>query len=421
MSYVNKLMQMKQLVGKKERAEEKKPSYVKPAAPAYAKAWELSGLRQISNEYGVLFERKVIYPYETKHGKYRLNEFFDVLNLWNQASFDHPYKIHLGEKLLFFDTETTGLKGTGTQIFLLGLLRDTGEHFELTQYVLADPSNEVALLYESKFWDSSFTVVSYNGKSFDWPQLEMRWTLNREFLPPLKEVRQIDLLHSTKRIWRDDMESMKLTKLEREKLGVERKNDIPGHLAPIIYYDAVKSGNAESLMKVLIHNEWDLLSLITLYIHLSKMLLDGQIDSSISTTNIGKWYGDLKNIAKGKETLQKVAELYGEEAGANAQYYLGKYYKKEGQFELAIQSFRLAVNHIDWRKAEDTYKELAIIYEQKLKNFEMAYEMTELGMHQLKDKISRSSCLKRWDEWEIRKQRLENKIISRASAKSDKI
>ena len=54
--------------------------------------------------------------------------------------------------MLFFDTETTGLKGVGTHIFLLGFLEIDEEEFVLTQYVLADPANEAALLFESKLW-----------------------------------------------------------------------------------------------------------------------------------------------------------------------------------------------------------------------------------------------------------------------------
>ena len=41
---------------------------------------------------------------------------------------------------MFFDTETTGLKGVGTHIFLIGFLEADQDGFVLTQYVLADPA-----------------------------------------------------------------------------------------------------------------------------------------------------------------------------------------------------------------------------------------------------------------------------------------
>ena len=69
------------------------------------------------------------------------------------------------------------------------------------------------------------------------------------------------------------MDTFKLTAVEEEQLGFFREGDIPGHMAPIIYQDAVKNGRAELLMKVLLHNEWDILSLVTLYIRSTDLLL----------------------------------------------------------------------------------------------------------------------------------------------------
>ena len=158
-------------------------------------------------------------------------------------------------------------------IFLIGFLKVNDDPVELTQYVLADTANEAAFLMQTNLWKRPMTLISYNGKSFDWPQIETRWTLNRHALPKLSEHRHIDLLVGTRRMWKHEMERFKLTKVEEEKLGFYRKGDIPGHLAPIIYMDAVKSGNPEYLMKVLKHNEWDILSLLTLFIQSTNLLL----------------------------------------------------------------------------------------------------------------------------------------------------
>ncbi len=412
---------MKKMLGKKQDITQEKPAFVKPDAPAYLKKWEKEGLTIIENDLGVLFQRKVQYPYDYKHGSYTLGDLFAAIDLWEEAQIEHPFKISADDTLIFFDTETTGLKGTGTHIFLLGLLKDTGKEFELTQYVLADPSNEAALLFESKFWQHSHTVISYNGKSFDWPQLEMRWTLNREHLPPLKAPRQIDLLHSSKRIWRDDLEGMKLTKVETEKLGFSRVGDIPGHLAPIIYFDAVKSGNAHSLMKVLKHNEWDLLSLITLYIHSTKLLIEKNHETSISSTNIGKWYGDLKYRSISKETLQNVTETFNQKEVAIAHFYLAQHYKKDDEIELALQSFAIAAEFAHARMQEDAYLQQAILFEHKVKDLEKALHVTERGIERALTQLDKRSTAfqNRMNKWEIRKKRLKKKIISQGSANYD--
>ena len=308
MSYENKLLQMKKMLGKKTEQKQEKPKFIKPDRPAYTERWQQAGLELVENEFGVLFKREVQYPFSFQHGHYQLGELFAALKRWKLQAEDHPFAILEDETIVFFDTETTGLKGAGTHIFLLGFLEANEEGFTLTQYVLADPSNEAALLFESKMWQRHVTIVSYNGKSFDWPQLQVRWTLNQQQIPKLKQQRQIDLLHSSKRLWKDDLSRMKLTQVEQEKLGFYRQGDIPGHLAPIIYFDAVKSGNAATLMKVLLHNEWDLLSLITLYIHSTNLLFDaiGTEESATTYTNIGKWYGDLKERKTSAEILTAV-------------------------------------------------------------------------------------------------------------------
>lgn len=405
---------MKKLLGKNKSTapKEDKPAFEKPAAPTYVEAWKNEGLELVENDFGVLFIKKERYPYTYKHGNYALGELFDAVNAWETLGIDHPFAATSDETLVFFDTETTGLKGTGTNIFLNGIIEDTGKDFLLTQYVLADPSNEAAFLFESKFWQRQMTVVTYNGKSFDWPQLEMRWTLNREFIPKLRAQRQIDLLHSSKRLWRDDLDGMKLTKVEVEKLGFERVDDMPGHLAPIIYFDAIKSGVATSLMKILKHNEWDLLSLITLYIHSTKLLIESMEESSTTLTNIGKWYGDLKYREISKDTLTQVTSQFEDDEVASAHYYLALQYKREHETNLALKSFEIASQNTSLRMREDSFLHMAILYEHTLKDYDAALTMTIAGMaiagsEQTSKKEAKA---KRIEKWEIRKKRLENKL-----------
>ena len=402
---------MKKLLSK-ATPEQQKPQFVKPSVPNYAQRWIAQGLMQLENEFGVLFKREVEYPYDYKHGHYELQQLFDVLEMWGQRG-DHPYKATYEDELVFFDTETTGLKGTGTHIFLLGFLTVEDDCFRLTQYVLADPSNEVAFLFESKLWRPGKSLVSYNGKSFDWPQVETRWTLNRTHLPPLKTQRQIDLLHSTKRLWKNDMKQLKLTKVEEEKLGFVRQGDIPGFLAPIIYLDAIKSGEASALMKVLHHNEWDLLSLITLYIHSSKLLFDQQLTESATTyTNIGKWHKDTKNLGASSEVLEHVIQNFEADESAVARYYLAYELKKQGQFIEARQAFCESIPYLPLRDQLKAYEQMAIIEEHKMKELQQAY-------------ISTNRCLEiaysfeLWTDAQrerqlhklmIRKQRIEKKL-----------
>ena len=413
MSYENKILQMKKMLGKRTESKQEKPVFQKPERPTYVESWQHAGLTLVENDFGVLFKRVITYPLHYKHGLYELRELFNAISLWEESGKDHPYAVTFDDTLVFFDTETTGLKGVGTHIFLLGFLETDEEQFTLTQYVLADPSNEAALLFESKLWQRNVTVVSYNGKSFDWPQLETRWTLNKEYIPKLRSQKQIDLLHSTKRLWKNDLEQMKLTTIEQEKLAFSRQGDIPGFLAPVIYLDAVKSGQPDALLKVLQHNEWDLLSLVTLYIHSTQLLFKEQIQDSATTyTNIGKWFNDLKLKDVGREVLTTVTENFDVHETGLAHYYLAFAQKRDAQFEQATQSFLKALPMIDVPYKIKAYEQLAIIAEHHLKDYEKAMTYTQSGVVLIKkhEKWSAAQKSKRTLLWDKRLNRLTIKI-----------
>lgn len=401
---------MKKMLGKKTEERAEQPKFVKPEVPFYTEEWQQAGLTLVNNDFGVLFQREVRYPFDYKHGHYRVGELQTAIDAWENANVEHPYALTSENRIIFWDTETTGLKGTGTHIFLLGFLQQEEDEFVLTQYVLADPANEAALLFESKLWQQSATLVSYNGKSFDWPQLETRWTLNRQTMPPLKMQKHIDLLHSAKRLWKNDLEKMKLVQVEEEKLGFKRQGDIPGHLAPIIYFDAVKSGRADTLMKVLQHNEWDLLSLITLYIHQTKLLFTSEQESAITYTNIGKWYGDLKQQVASEYVLTNVTENYRDNEAALAHFYLAFQHKRSARYHEAIQSFEAAIVSIPHRQKLQAYEQLSMLHEHQLKEYNQALFYAEKGLELVaKSQLTLEQKEKQIFKWQKRRERLQNK------------
>lgn len=372
MSFEKNLLQMKKLIKKKPATNQSLAPFVVPQKPFYSKAWEDEGLTIVENKFGVVFEKKIVYSPEYLHGDFKLNEIFEAITLWNSFEGEHPISTD-GKKIVFFDTETTGLKGTGTYIFLIGQLIWNDDHFEMTQHVLADPSHEAALLYECGLWKPGQTVITYNGKSFDWPQLQTRWTLNRDHLPKLADPIHIDLLHGSRRVWRNELDQFKLVHLEVEKLGFKRVGDIPGHLAPIIYLDAVKSGIPTTLLKVLHHNEWDILSLLTLFIHSTKLILKDQYNnSSVSSTNIGKWFSDLKDFDKGQSVFEQIIKEYSKTEAAQAFYFLGYEYKRRKQMSLAYEAFDQSLINLSDSFKIQALEELAKIAEHVKKDFNTA-------------------------------------------------
>src|ERR1700681_2267821 len=100
------------------------------------------------------------------------------------------------EKWLFLDTETTGLAGgTGTYAFLIGLGWWDAGGLQVEQLFMRDLDEEHSLLLElSERMAKRPVLVTFNGKSFDWPLLETRYRMTRSIHSFTPKV-HLDFLH----------------------------------------------------------------------------------------------------------------------------------------------------------------------------------------------------------------------------------
>ncbi|HEY2735243.1 MAG TPA: ribonuclease H-like domain-containing protein [Polyangiales bacterium] len=167
-------------------------------------------------------------------------------------------------RALFLDTETTGLAGgTGTVAFLVGLARFDEGAFTIEQLIVPELGRERPVLSRlAECIAGASCLVTYNGKSFDWPLLRTRYVLNRMTPPPL--AAHVDLLHAARAVWKERLASVRLTEVEREILRFEREHDIPGSEIPARYFAYLRDGAAERLSPVLEHNQNDLIALAAL-------------------------------------------------------------------------------------------------------------------------------------------------------------
>jgi hypothetical protein len=169
--------------------------------------------------------------------------------------------------LLFFDTETTGLSGgAGNLAFLLGAGYRDESGLVIEQYFLADfPGEDEFLSLIAPLFPPERTFISYNGSSFDAHLLISRFRLNRR---ELSLPRQYDLLHPTRRLWKNSVSavfgSCSLKNIEKAVLDVDRGRDIDGAEVPEYYFHFLRTGNPESLEPVFYHNHVDVLSLARL-------------------------------------------------------------------------------------------------------------------------------------------------------------
>jgi uncharacterized protein YprB with RNaseH-like and TPR domain len=176
------------------------------------------------------------------------------------------------EQWLFLDTETTGLAGgTGTYAFMVGIAWWDAGGLQVEQFFMRDLDEEHSLLLElSERMKKRPVLVTFNGKSFDWPLLETRYRMTRA-VPAFSPRLHLDLLHPARQLWRLRLGSVRLKDLERHVLGRDgrsldwsRHDDIDSSLIPQMYFDYLRGGPAEPLVGIFRHNQMDLRGLAAL-------------------------------------------------------------------------------------------------------------------------------------------------------------
>jgi len=191
-------------------------------------------------------------------------------------------------EVLLLDLETCGF--AGSPIFLVGLLHEQDHCWQLSQLLARTYAEEKSLLHT--LWTVAAgkrVLVTFNGKSFDWPMVQDRSTLHhlgqdprdqagrardipsgavatppRERNDPRPALIHCDLLHHARRRWGKQLPDCRLQTLERHICRRRREEDIPGQEIPAAYHDFVRTGDAWLMRSVLHHNALDLITLLQL-------------------------------------------------------------------------------------------------------------------------------------------------------------
>ncbi|HZV89467.1 MAG TPA: ribonuclease H-like domain-containing protein [Candidatus Binatus sp.] len=187
-------------------------------------------------------------------------------------------------KWLFLDTETTGLAGgTGTYPFLVGIAWWDAGGLQVEQFFMRDFSEEHSLLQElaARLADRP-VLVTFNGKSFDWPLLENRFTMTRA-IPTPRLAAHLDLLHPARALWKLRLGSVRLVELERRvldapRLGWHREDDIASALIPQYYFDYLRGGPRDPIAGIVRHNQMDLRGLAALFGKINTLLASQEAD-----------------------------------------------------------------------------------------------------------------------------------------------
>ncbi len=187
-----------------------------------------------------------------------------------------PDPIAPDRPILCLDTETTGLGiAAGTVPFLVGLGRWQGDEFVVRQLILPDHPDEGTMLdVLQRHIPADASLVSYNGRAFDWPLITSRYRLHGR--PPPLHAAHLDLLGLARQVWKHRLPDARLASVEAGICGVRRHEDLSGALIPERYFAWLRTGQAAPLQAVLEHNRQDVVSLALLLRVLAHDVLPGR-------------------------------------------------------------------------------------------------------------------------------------------------
>ncbi|MDD8031064.1 MAG: ribonuclease H-like domain-containing protein [Acidobacteriota bacterium] len=312
---------------------------------------------------------------------------------------------------VFIDLETTGLAGgTGTVPFLIGLGFFENQEFKLVQYFLSDLAAEPQMLsdLERLLQEKQFTsVVSYNGKGYDLPLLETRFTLNRKRLT-LADRPHLDFLFCARHLWKHKYESCRLYDLALNRLGVDRSEDIPSEEIPWRYFQYLRTGDFSLVESIIYHNREDIMSLYGLVVAGAVLVarsLEGA-GSDIEATEllgVGKVWERAGELDKSVYFYQKaLAKELPVLVSNKVRKNLAHHYKKKKQWEKSIELWEYLMEN-----SEDLecFRELAIYYEHRKKSPEEALKYALDGLA-----LSEGHNLKYEQDFKKRVERLGQKI-----------
>ncbi|MCE9627092.1 MAG: ribonuclease H-like domain-containing protein [Candidatus Eisenbacteria bacterium] len=162
---------------------------------------------------------------------------------------------HLGlSRALFLDLETCGL--SSSPVFLAGTMFWNGEDFVLRQYFARHYGEEAALLAAVAEQVQQFELmITFNGKSYDAPFLHARALTHGVALQLPRH--HLDLVHHSRRRWREELPDCRLTTLESRICKRRRTGDVPGEEIPERYHEYVRSGDPWPMVPVFHHNLLD--------------------------------------------------------------------------------------------------------------------------------------------------------------------
>lgn len=168
--------------------------------------------------------------------------------------------------LMFLDIETTGLSSSAP-LLLIGMYYDNGHGAQLDLILARSFAEERAALAAFAPLVEDKTLITFNGRHFDWPYIERRCL--RHAVNIARPRAHLDLLLHSRRKWKKVLPNCRLQTLEYYVCGRRREGDISSSRIPAQYQEFVShygttDRGAHLLAPIIHHNAWDVLTMADL-------------------------------------------------------------------------------------------------------------------------------------------------------------
>jgi hypothetical protein len=302
-----------------------------------------------------------------------------------------PADVTNPRKWLFLDTETTGLTGgSGTYAFLVGIAWWDAGGLEVEQFFMREHSEEHSLLMAlAERLSERPVLVTFNGKSFDWPLLETRYRMTRA-IPPPTPIAHLDFLHPARNLWRLRLGSVRLAELEKHVLGWNRGADVISELIPETYFNFVRGGAPEPLVPVFQHNQMDLRGLAGLSARIISLLAEPESDDTgAGRMDAFEMYG-VSRICERRGQAKRARNLYQRSIASElppatdraARRSLARLAKREGDLSSACELWEGMRGGS--KEGLEAYEQLAIYYEHRTREPQRAAGVTREALAELR-------------------------------------
>ena len=257
-------------------------------------------------------------------------------------------------------------------------------------------------------------LITFNGKSFDWPLLETRFRMTRAIKLPAPRA-HIDFLHPARNLWRLRLGSVRLQDLEKHVLGWKRGIDVMSELIPSIYFDFLRGGSPDPLVPIFHHNQMDLRGLAGLASRVLALLSQPEQHG----TDALEFFGISRICERRGESLRartlyqhSIARALPPETDRAARWSLSRLAKREGDLVLACELWEGMLDHS--REGLQAYEQLAIHFEHRARQLHRAASLARKALAELQHArelgtIAPSAYRQRCACFEQRLVRLERK------------